>query len=139
MAAAALGFETADHASRVHTEFDYLEGDATANGLLLLGHVNHAATAFAKLLEKFVAADFVAGFFGDRKGVGNGFCFFGCGGRVEKGTGFFVGVEHDFDLVAESGFVSASLVNVSSALLQRQLERAVEDGLAAFGQRFCQI
>jgi hypothetical protein len=50
-----------------------------------------------------------------------------------------MGIEHRLDLGAESGVVSASLVNVSSALWQWQLKRAVEDGLAAFGQRFYQI
>jgi hypothetical protein len=33
----------------------------------LLGHIDHAATAFANLLEQFVTADAVAWFFGERR------------------------------------------------------------------------
>ena len=42
---------------RVHAQLDDLERDAAAHRLLLLGHVDHAAAAFADLLEQLVAAD----------------------------------------------------------------------------------
>jgi len=46
----------------VHAELDDLQCDAAANGLFLLGHVDHATAAFADLLKQLVAADTVAGF-----------------------------------------------------------------------------
>ena len=61
-----LGFEAGDDALGVHAQLDDLERDAAADRFLLLGHVNHAAAAFADLLEQFVAADPVAGLFGGR-------------------------------------------------------------------------
>ena len=57
-----LGFETRDDAFRVHAQLDDLERDAAADGLLLFGHANDAAAAFADLLEQFVAADPSPGF-----------------------------------------------------------------------------
>jgi phage tail sheath gpL-like len=38
-------------------ELDDLEGDAAADRLLLLGHVDDAAAALADLLQQLVAAD----------------------------------------------------------------------------------
>ena len=59
-----LGFEAGDDLLGVHAQLDDLERDPAANRFLLLGHINHAAAAFADLLEQFVAADAVAGFLG---------------------------------------------------------------------------
>ena len=50
---------------RVHAELDDLERHAAAHRLLLLGHVNHAAAAFADLLQQLVAADPVARLFAE--------------------------------------------------------------------------
>jgi len=43
-----------------------LEADAAAHRLFLLGHIHHAAAAFADLLEQLVAANSVAGLFRER-------------------------------------------------------------------------
>ena len=59
----AFGLEPGDDVFGVHAQLDDLEGDLPAHRLLLLGHINHAATAFADLLQQFVAANPVAGFF----------------------------------------------------------------------------
>ena len=56
----ALGFEAGDDLLGVHAQLDDLERDAAAHRFLLLGHVDHAAAAFADFLEQFVAADAVA-------------------------------------------------------------------------------
>ena len=61
----ALGFEPGDDLLGVHAQLDDLEGDPAADGLLLLGHIDHPAAAFADLLEQFVVADAVAGFLGE--------------------------------------------------------------------------
>ena len=52
-------------------EFDYLEGDATADRFLLLGHIDYTATAFADLFKKFVTSNAVSGLFcdGHRRGA----------------------------------------------------------------------
>ena len=47
----ALGLEPCDHIPCIHTQLDNLKGDAAANRLFLLGHIDDAATAFPKLLE----------------------------------------------------------------------------------------
>jgi hypothetical protein len=45
-----FGLEACDHVARIHSLLDDLQGHVTSNRLLLLGHVNHAETAFADLL-----------------------------------------------------------------------------------------
>ena len=52
-----FGFEPGDDALGVHAQLDDLERDPPANRLLLFGHINHAAAAFADFLQQFVAAD----------------------------------------------------------------------------------
>src|SRR6266853_1478056 len=52
--------EPGDNTFSVHARFDDLERDATADRFFLVGHVHHAATAFADLLEEFVTADYGA-------------------------------------------------------------------------------
>ena len=70
----ALGFKAGDDLLGVHAQLDDLERHAAAHRFLLLGHVNHAAAAFADFLEQFVAADAIAGFFGGQRN------YFGAGG-----------------------------------------------------------
>ncbi len=53
----AFGFEAGDYFLRVHAERDHLERHAAADGLLLLGHEDHATPAFAEFLKEFVATD----------------------------------------------------------------------------------
>ena len=67
----AFGFETGDDAFGVHAQLDDLERDAAAHRFLLLGHIDHAATAFADLLEQLVASYLVTRLFGDWKGQYN--------------------------------------------------------------------
>jgi hypothetical protein len=52
-----LGFETSDDLPRVHAEFDDLQGDASSDGLFLLGHENDTEPTFADLLKKLVTSD----------------------------------------------------------------------------------
>ena len=51
-----LGLEPGDDLLGVHAQLDDLERDPAAHRLLLLGHVDHAAAAFADLLQQLVAA-----------------------------------------------------------------------------------
>lgn len=57
-----LGLEARDHLLGVDAEFDHLQRDASAHGLLLLGHPDDATAALADFLEELVPADAVAGF-----------------------------------------------------------------------------
>ena len=52
-----LRLEARDDLLGVHAQLDDLERDAPADRLLLLGHIDHAAAAFADFLEQFVAAN----------------------------------------------------------------------------------
>jgi hypothetical protein len=58
-----FGFKPRDHLFGIHAELDNLQRDAAPHRFLLLGHVNHAAAAFAELLEEFVLADSATRFF----------------------------------------------------------------------------
>ncbi len=62
----AFGLEPGDDRLGIHARFDDLEGDRSADGLLLLGHVDDAHAPFADLLEQLVWADPFA------RAIGNG-------------------------------------------------------------------
>jgi len=59
-------FEPGDDFLGIHAQFDDLERDAATHGFLLFGHVNNPTTAFADLLQQFVAANHGAGHFLNR-------------------------------------------------------------------------
>ena len=67
-----LGFKAGNDVLGVHPQLDDLEGDLAADGFLLLGHVNHAATAFTDLLEQFVAANALSNLLDGRSGYADG-------------------------------------------------------------------
>ena len=55
-----LGLEAGDDLLGVHAQLDDLERDAAAHRLGLLGDIDHAAAAFADLLQQLVAANGLA-------------------------------------------------------------------------------
>ena len=116
-----LGLEAGDDALGVHAQLDDLERDAAADRLLLLGHIDHAAAAFADLLEQLVAADAVAGLFGGRDGQGDGWPGNRRGGRQKIGLAF-MGLEQRADAPAQFGVVAAGLIQIRLPLLRRQLQ-----------------
>ena len=59
----ALSLEAGDDLFGVHPQLDHFDGDPAPDRFLLLGHIDHAATTFADLLEQLVAAYSVARFF----------------------------------------------------------------------------
>ena len=59
-----FGLETCHDLFGVHAQLDDLERNATAHRLLLLGDIDHAATAFPDFLAKLVPADDGARAFG---------------------------------------------------------------------------
>ena len=121
----------------VHAQLDDLERHPPANRFLLLGHINHAAAAFADLLEQFVAADAVAGFLAGNGCIPDGSTRAGC--RVfEEGAGFFAGLKEFLDALAQCGIAGARLVKISGALPGRQPPDIAEDGQFAVG-RICHV
>ena len=91
------------------------------NRLLLFRHINHAATAFANLLEEFVAADAVARFLGgnDRETYGSARSGRSCCGAFEEGAGFFAGLKELFDALTQGGVTGAGFVKISGAFPRR--------------------
>jgi hypothetical protein len=55
-----LCLKAGDDALRVHPQLDHFERYPPLYGVLLLGHVDYAATPFANLLEQLVAANPIA-------------------------------------------------------------------------------
>jgi hypothetical protein len=62
-----LGFKARDHLTRVHAGFEDLEGNLTADRLLLLGDEDQAHAAFADLFHQTVRADNTSGTLADRR------------------------------------------------------------------------
>ena len=114
-----LDFEAGDDALGVHAELDDLQRDAAADGLLLFGHVDDTASAFADSLQQLVTSDAIAGFFA-----------FGAGkiarmrredfglqdGGFQEGAQALFFAEQGFDARAELGIVRASGGEVGGAL-----------------------
>src|SRR5206468_10898767 len=63
-----LGFEPRHDLSRVHAQFDHLQGDPAAHRLLLLRHIDNATSAVTEFLQEPIMANSVAGFFRQRRG-----------------------------------------------------------------------
>ena len=62
-----LGLKAGDDVLGVHAQLDDLERHAPPDRLLLFGHENHAAAAFADFLQQFIMADARSKAFGERK------------------------------------------------------------------------
>ena len=123
-----LGLEPGDDALGVHAQLDDLERDAAADRFLLLGHINHAAAAFADLLEQFVAANPVAGFFGQRNGSSGCPPQRGSGGDFQESARLLGGIEQRFDAPAQrASSVAAGLIEIGRAVCRRQLPRRGKD------------
>src|SRR6185437_1556467 len=104
-----LGSKPGNDVSCIHSELDDLERDAAADRLLLLGHIDHAATTLADLLKQFVTAHLVALFFSKRNGRR------GCppqhrsSGDFQKSARLLGGVEQGFNTTAQRPVVPARL------------------------------
>ncbi len=129
-----LGLESGDDLFGVHAELDDLERDAAADGLLLLRHIHHAATAIADFLEDLVAANAVAGLFGkrfDQRQVRRRSRFDGHI-RIERGASLLVRLQQCFDALPQYHVACAGTLQVGGAFLPcRKLQRGGEDLLFA--------
>jgi hypothetical protein len=127
----ALGLEAGDDCPSVHAELDELEGDAPTHGFLLLREIDNSAAAFTDLLEQFVPANQVAGFF-QLNPLGKSI-----DRRIwQKRLGGLVGVEQRFDSLAQFCILAASGVKVIEQVDSwRQFESLLENFPGAFGRR----
>ena len=124
-----FGFEPGDDRFGVHAQLDDFEGDAAADGLLLFGHIDHAAAAFADLLQQFVVADAVAGLFGQRRGKDDGFAGQRGGWLLKETAGLFVRLEEGFNLLAQLGIIATGLGEVGGTFSRVCLLQGIGENL----------
>src|SRR5439155_17130353 len=108
-----------DNGLGIHAQLDDLERDTASNGFFLLGHVNHATTAFTDLLKAFVAADAVARFLGYRNHASGDYEGFGGYGRrrfIQEFARFCMGTEQRLDALPKLGVAGAFAVEKGDAL-----------------------
>ena len=122
-----LSFEAGDDLFGVHAQLDHLERDSAADGLGLLGHIDHPAAAFADLLKEFVATNAVAGFFDD--GADSGLGLFG-----QKALARFVRTEQGLDSREQGSVFAARTCQKAMPFFGgRDVQRLLEDFLFAIG------
>jgi hypothetical protein len=133
-----FGLEARHHLLCIHAELDHFQRHAAPHRLLLFGHVNHTASAFADLLEQFIAFDLLSGFFHRMRSHCrrrlNGLC------RVQwlrkESTRLAVGLQKLLHALAQRGIPRASVVQVRGALRRvGQFQRIVENGIC----RLCRV
>ena len=118
-----LRLEARDDVLRVHAELDDLERDPAADRFLLLGHVNHAAAAFADLLKQLVSANDIARFFPGQRGQARSI------GRrlLHEIFPALIGGQQQFHPLTQRGVIHARLLQIGGALLRRQPRRSVKN------------
>jgi hypothetical protein len=92
----------------------------------LFGHIDYPATAFADLLEQFVATDAITGFLGGHGRETDGSTWAGCR-AFEEGTGGFTGLKQFLDALTQGGVIGTGLVKISGALTGRQPPGSTKD------------
>lgn len=117
-----LRLKACDHAFRVHSRFDDLEGDSAADRFLLFRHEDHSTTAFANLLQELVVSDAIAGLF-PGSGFGPLFAYRRCRRLFQESSDAIIRLEQSLYLATEILVVSADAVQKSDALRGRELNR----------------
>ena len=114
---------------RVHAQLDDLERDAAAHRFLLLGHVDHAAAAFADFLQQLVTANAVAGFFRDWNSHKGGSAKVDTRGRCyQKIVSLFVGSQQCLNLLTQRSIAGTGFIQIRSAQCVGQIQRLVQNG-----------
>ncbi len=125
-----FGLEAGDHLFGVHAELDDLERDPAAHRLLLLGHIDHAATALADLLAELVMADLVAGLLGHGDhacGEGDGPAE-NCSGRVvQEFAGMVVGCEQGGNAAAALFVAGQGAFEIGCPRIRGRLEHGLSE------------
>src|SRR5207249_3881080 len=115
----ALGFEAGDDLFGVHAQLDDLERQAPLDRLRLLGHIDHAAAAFADLLEELVASDVVARPLADWREDLQSMRGHRSGGFFEERAGG-VGIEQRLYAMAQGSVTTTGMVEARGALFRWQ-------------------
>jgi hypothetical protein len=98
------------------------------NGFLLLGHIDNTATAFADLLEEFVASDAVAWFVGWHGSMANGSAWRDGCRTFEEGTGFIAGLKQFLNTLTQGRVAGAGFSQISRAFANRQPPGSAKNG-----------
>jgi hypothetical protein len=121
----ALGLEAANDLFGIHAQLDDLERDAATDRFFLVRHVHDTATAFANLLQEFVAADVIAGLLWGR---GSDAQRRACDRRADRrlrrsrglafqeGDRLLMNPEQGFEAQAEGRIIGASIGEIRHAL-----------------------
>ena len=129
----ALGLETGDHLAGVHARLDDFECHVAADGLALLGHVDHAHAALGDFLQDFVAADDRARLFRGRVEEGRVDLH---DGRFQEAADFTLRGEHPLDFFVQCAVLAARLFQIGSAFGRRALFQGGEEyGFRGKGMR----
>ena len=120
----AFGLESGDDLLGIHPRLDDLQSHLAANRLLLFGHEDHAKTAFADLLQEFVAADNGAGALGDGWGEGG---VNALRRRLQKAARIRVRPKEDLHSLPQIGVTSADSVQKGVTPILRLFQGLVED------------
>ena len=94
-----------------HAQFDDFEGDAAADGLLLLGHVNNAAAAFADFLPQSETAQCGRRAFRSTAWRRRGFTGGAAAGSSRKPPAF-VRLKKGFNLLAQLGVMATGFGDI---------------------------
>ncbi len=133
-----FGLKPGNDAFGVHPRLDDLQGHAPVNRLFLFGHEDHAAAAFADLLQQLVAAHAIAGLFsGGRHGSAwrRGLV----GGMFQEIPDLLMPIEQDLDTPAQFIVATASALQKGSAFAHGQLQRFGEECHVSIGGIIHQI
>ena len=120
-----LRLEAGDDLAGVHAQFDDLEGDLAADGLLLLGHVDHRHAALADLLQELVPTNDRARALRRGSHVGSGGQ--GLAGRLQEPPGLIVRLEQSLDSGTQRGIWSASPIQVSRSFRSGGLVQGLQE------------
>jgi len=127
----------------VHAQLDDFKGDAAADRFLLFGHVHHATTAFANLLQELVSANTITGLFRWRHSDAHGrprdlvphwgirrfqsLIF-------QEGDCILMNTEQGLDAQAQARIIGAGPIQIGGALAAGQLQGGAKEGYFAIGR-----
>jgi hypothetical protein len=104
-----FGLKACNHAFRVHSRLNQLEGDTPVDRFLLFRDKNDAATSFSDLLAQFVSTDPVTRLF-PRSGFGPLFAYRRCRRLFQESSDAVIRLEQSLYLATEIRIVSAGAI-----------------------------
>ncbi|MBI4624531.1 MAG: hypothetical protein HY736_15105 [Verrucomicrobia bacterium] len=130
-----LRLEACDHLARIHARLDHFQGDLPPDRLLLFGHPDDPAAAFAEPFEELVPADPDTGVFLRRRQAYGGQVGRQRGpdgdGRLKQAPGHIVGGEQSGEVGAQRVIAAARLIEEGAAFGRGPRERVGKERLFA--------